>query len=56
MDKFLGGSGFTMMMLGVAGMDSENVLIPSVMLVVGLALLSIGAFKSEENEQKNRPS
>ena len=57
MDKFLGGSGFTIMMVGAAGMDSESMLIPIAIMVIGLLLLSIGTFMEEEKEQeKNRPS
>lgn len=56
MDKLLGGSGFTIMMLGAAGMDSESMIIPIVIVVVGLIMLSVGAFMADEVEQKNRPS
>ena len=34
-----GGIGFISLLLGMAGMDSENVIIPIVMIIVGLMLI-----------------
>lgn len=34
-----GGIGVTLLFIGMAGMDSENVIIPIVMIIVGLALI-----------------
>lgn len=37
--KILGGVGFVLLLMGAAAMDSDRVLIPVAMLIVGLGLL-----------------
>lgn len=37
----IGGIGFISLLLGMAGMDSESVIIPIAMIMVGLALVSV---------------
>lgn len=55
MDKLLGGAGFTMCLLGCAGMDSENLFIPVGLLAVGAGFLWLYGYISGEFEQKNSP-
>lgn len=37
--------GFVLLMLGCAGIESENMMIPAIMAVVGLAIIGISAIK-----------
>ena len=43
--KILEGTGFVILLLGAAGMDSENVLIPIAMISVGMGLLLWAAYE-----------
>ena len=46
MDKI----GFILLLLGAGGMDSPNMAVPSVMVLVGLALLAISAWRERGEE------
>ena len=39
----MGGIGFMMMLLGVASMDSEQILIPAILTIVGVLMCCIAA-------------
>lgn len=43
--KILEGTGFVILLLGAAGMDSEKVLIPIAMISVGMGLLLWAAYE-----------
>ena len=55
MFRVLGGIGFVMLMLGAAGMDSENMLIPAAMAISGALLLLLSSRMMEDFEHKNSP-
>ena len=40
----LGYIGFLMFVIGAAGMDSQNQIVPAVMVLLGLVILAISAF------------
>ena len=50
MDKL----GFVLLMIGCAGIESENMMIPAVMVLLGLALIGITVIK-EKSFSPNRP-
>ena len=50
----LGKIGFVLMMLGCAGIESENMIIPAVMVLVGLAFIGIEYLK-EKSFSHHRP-
>lgn len=50
----LGKIGFISLMLGCAGIESENMVVPAVMVLVGLALIGIEYLK-EKSFAHHRP-
>ena len=40
----MGYLGFVLLLLGAGGMDSQNQIVPAVMVLLGLAILAISAF------------
>lgn len=52
--KIIGIIGFILLVLGAGGMDSESLLAPALMTLLGMALLSWVAKDSGLFEQKNR--
>ena len=46
--------GILLMVLGAAGMDSPNLIVPSIMVLVGLAIIKITTLK-ENSFAPNRP-
>ena len=44
MDKLISKIGFLLFLLGAGGMDSQNQIVPAVMVLLGLAILAISAF------------
>lgn len=47
--KFLCGVGFVLFMVGACGMDSESIVVPAAMILIGLMIL----FAESRNEEKN---
>ena len=41
----MGYLGFVLLLLGAGGMDSQNQIVPSVMFLLGLAIISVVAYK-----------
>ena len=50
----LGKIGFVLMMLGCAGIESENMIIPAVMVIAGLTFIGIEYLK-EKSFSHHRP-
>ena len=50
MDKL----GFLSLIIGCAGMDSENMMIPAAMVLIGLAFIGLSVLK-EKSFSPNRP-
>ena len=46
-----GGIGIISLMIGVAGMDSDNLAIPIVLTLIGLALIAWEGGKIEKNDK-----
>lgn len=43
--EVIGGIGFVLFLLGAAGMDSPNVIVPALMAFTGLAIIALSAFR-----------
>ena len=43
--KVLSKLGFLLLMIGCSGMDSPNVIVPAIMVLSGLAIMGITAYK-----------
>ena len=50
----LGKIGFILLMIGCAGIESENMLIPAIMSIVGITFIAITALK-EKSFTPSRP-
>ena len=48
-----GGLGIISLLIGVAGMDSENLTIPIILSIIGLILLAIEGRRSEKNVKRD---
>lgn len=44
----IGGTGFLIFILGASGMDSENIVIPAVMAVIGVVVLLVSSRLDKE--------
>ncbi|MBQ7925920.1 MAG: hypothetical protein IJ335_06450 [Lachnospiraceae bacterium] len=51
MDKLIGGTGLMMFFIGASAMDSDPVLVPAVMTIVGLALMAVSAREVEKDKK-----
>ena len=52
--KMLGKIGFISLMLGCAGIESENMIVPAVMVLLGLGFIAIEYLK-EKSSAHHRP-
>ena len=54
MDKLFSKIGFISLMLGCAGIESENMMVPAAMAVIGSAIIGISVIK-ENSSAPSRP-
>lgn len=45
----IGGLGIISLLIGISGMDSENLTIPIILTIIGLILVTIEGRRSEKN-------
>ena len=46
--------GYVLLMLGCAGIESENMMVPAIMAIVGITIIGISAIK-ENSPVRHRP-